>query len=256
MRSLPENSAQFRFYEELNDFLPPDRMKTSFAYRFNGNPAIKDPIEAIGVPHTEVDLILVNGNSVGFGHRLRDGDRVSVYPVFESLDISPIVKLREKPLRESAFVLDVHLGKLARRLRMLGFDTRYENNLDDPEIVALSLREKRIILTRDRYLLCARVVTHGYWIRSTDPEEQVVEVLNRFDLFGQIRPFHRCTVCNGLIRALEKSEIVDQLPPKTACYYDEFYRCGSCARVYWKGPHYQNMQVAIDRLLHHPGRMA
>ena len=175
--------AQFRFYEELNDFLFPSKKKTLFSYQFNGTPSIKDVIEGMGVPHTEVDLILVNGISVGFDYHLLHGDHVSVYPVFESLDISPIVLLREKPLRKSTFILDVHLGKLARSLRMLGFDSLYRNDYEDSEIISISVKEKRIILTRDQDILKRRAVTRGYLIRSTSLEEQIHEVLSRFDLF-------------------------------------------------------------------------
>jgi hypothetical protein len=137
--------ASFRFYAELNDFLPRAQRHTTFPYHFTGTPAVKDAIEAAGVPHPEVDLILVNGMSVAFDYPLRDGDRVAVYPVFESFDISPIVHLRPQPLRETKFILDVHLGKLAKHLRMLGFDTLYRNDYQDPDIIATALRERRII---------------------------------------------------------------------------------------------------------------
>ena len=177
--------ANFRFYEELNDFLPPENHKQSIAYRFGGQPAIKDPIEVLGVPHSEVDLILVNGESMGFDYKLQDGDRVAVYPVFESFDISPLQRLRPKPLRNTAFMVDANLGKLARRLRMLGFDAAYDNQLDDGEIVDIAAREKRIVLTRDRKLLFRKAVTHGYWIRSDDVDTQLKEVLQRLDLYNQ-----------------------------------------------------------------------
>ncbi|MBW2181498.1 MAG: twitching motility protein PilT, partial [Deltaproteobacteria bacterium] len=186
-----DNTASFRFYEELNDFLPPDKRKKVFDYRFNGNPAIKDPIEALGVPRTEVDLIIVNGKSVGFDHTLKNADLVSVYPVFESIDISPILKLRETPLRKSAFILATHLGKLAKLLRLLGFDAEYSKEDVDTEIIRKSIQEKRIILTRDRQLLQRKEITHGVCIRSTDQELQVKEVLKRFDLYSQIKEFHR-----------------------------------------------------------------
>ena len=148
-----DKAANFRFYEELNDFLPENKRKIEYSYAFYGTPAVKDAIEAEGVPHTEVDLILVNGKSVGFDYLLQHSDRVSVYPVFETLDISPVIRLREKPLRESKFILDVHLGKLTKLLRRLGFDSNYRNDYSDPEIVNISLKEKRIILTRDRGIL-------------------------------------------------------------------------------------------------------
>ncbi len=232
-----EHVAEFRFYEELNDFLKPEQRKRALACRFNGHPGIKDPIEALGVPHVEVDLIVVNGESVGFDYRLQDGDRVAVYPVFEGLDISPIVKLRDKPLRTVAFVVDVNLGRLARLLRLMGFDTLFSNAYDDDEIVRISEAQGRIALTRDRRLLCAKAVTHGYWVRSVWPSRQVEEVVRRFDLAGLIRPFSRCADCNGLIEPVAKAEVEDQLEPKTKKYYETFYRCPACGKVYWEGSH-------------------
>ncbi len=200
------------------------------------------------MPHTEVDLILANGTSVGFDYHLRNGDYLSVYPVFEGLNISNVVKLRSEPLRKGAFICDVHLGKCARMLRLLGFDTLYRNDYDDLMIISIAASRKRIILTRDRQLLHAGVVTHGYWIRSQQPEEQVQEVLDRFDLRGQIKPFRRCTVCNGLIHAVAKQEVLHLLEPKTKKYYFDFYRCDSCGKIYWEGSHLSRMQSLVDRL--------
>jgi uncharacterized protein with PIN domain len=239
---LAWHSAEFRFYEELNDFLPKPLRKRSFPARFRGSPAIKDTIEAQGVPHTEVDLILVNGESVGFGHRLRPGDRAAVYPVFESLDITPLLRLRERPLRRPAFVVDANLGKLSRRLRMLGFDTLYDRRYHDAEITDISARENRIVLTRDRRLLFAKRITHGYWVRSVAPDEQVREVLRRLDLSRDIRPLHRCIACNGILQPVAKEDILDHLEPKTRLYYDRFLRCGGCGRIYWEGSHVADMR--------------
>ncbi len=240
--------VEFRCYAELNDFLPPQRRQTPFLYRFDGAPAVKDAIEAIGIPHTEVDLILVNGEAVDFGHHLRDGERVSVYPVFESLDITPIIRLREQPLRVTRFVLDGHLGKLARRLRMLGFDALHRAGFEDREIVAISVEQRRIILTRDRALLKHGAVTHGYWLRSADPDEQAVEVLTRFDLFSRTAPFSRCLACNGRIEGVEKREIAHLLPLRTRRQHDEFHRCADCGKVYWKGSHYREMTALVEWL--------
>jgi len=244
-----QSTAQFRFYEELNDFLPEGCRKTDFQYAFFDKPSIKDAIEAIGVPHTEVDLILVNGRSVGFDYHLESEDRVSVYPTFESLDITPIIRLRALPLRSNKFIIDVQLGKLARLLRMLGFDTLYRNDYSDAEIIRISSREKRIIITRDKGILKNRSVTHGYWIRTASAESQVKEVLHRFDLIEQIRPFQRCIVCNGEISHIDKAEIIEELLPKTARYYDVFNRCVDCKKIYWKGSHYQKMEAWIERLV-------
>jgi len=240
--------TEFRFYEELNDFLPTDRKKCSFIYKYEGATSVKDAIEAIGIPHVEADLIIINGKSVNFTYRLTGGEHVAVYPVFESLDITPLVHLRPKPLRRSRFVLDVHLGALARRLRMLGFDCLYRNDYEDDEIADISVAEKRIILTRDRGLLKRGKVTRGYWVRSQIPEEQVEEILQRFDLYSQISPFNRCISCNGHLTPVAKTEILDQPEALTKRYYDEFYRCMECGRIFWKGSHYESMFRKIKKI--------
>jgi uncharacterized protein with PIN domain len=241
------HSAYFRFYEELNDFLHPSKHKKEFPYSFQGTPSVKHVIESIGVPHPEVDLILANGRSVDFGYRLRDRDRISVYPVFESLDISPVIRLRPEPLRKSTFVVDVHLGRLARMLRLLGFDTLYRNDYDDPEIVRIATEQNRIILTRDRNLLKAGVVSRGYWVRSDDVDNQLMEILRRFDLYSQIRPFKRCLRCNGPIEEKPKTEVFHLLEPKTKLYYGRFYQCRACEQVYWKGTHFDKLKEKIER---------
>jgi len=246
---LKPKLASFRFYEELNDFLAPGDCRRTLEYRFDGKPAVKDSIETLGVPHSEVDLIIVDGRSVGFDYPLAHGDRVAVYPVFESLDISSLQHLRPRPLRVTRFVVDVNLGKLARRLRMLGFDTRYGNRLEDREIVEIARRERRIILTRDRRLLFRKAVTHGYWVRSDDPATQVDEVLERMDLVAQVEPLRRCLECNGLIETVDREAVWSSLEPMTRRYYDSFYRCADCGKIYWEGSHVEHMNGAIRRLV-------
>lgn len=243
-----EYSAVFRFYEELNDFLPPHRRKRDHCYSFNGHPAIKDAIESQRVPHTEVDLIIVNGKSVGFNYQLMHGDRAAVYPIFEALDISPIVQLRDAPLRSTAFILDVHLGKLARILRLLGFDTLYRTDYDDPEIIRIALKEQRIILTRDRRLLHDRRITHARWLHSTNSEQQAREVIKRFQLENEIRRFVRCPVCNGPIESVAKKDVLDQLEPLTRKYYSDFFRCSDCRKIYWRGTHYERIIDKLDAI--------
>ncbi len=243
------NLVWFRFYEELNEFLPREMRKQLFSYSFNGTPSVKDAIEALGVPHSEVDLVIVNSFSVSFSYRLRDGDHISVYPVFETLDITPIVHLRAKPLRVSRFILDVHLGKLAKYLRLCGFDTFYSRDYSDMEIINLSKSEKRIIITRDIELLKNKKVTHGYWIRSQIPDIQLKEVFLRFDLKKQALPFSRCMECNGLLKDILKEDILDRLLPNTAKFFNNFRVCSECNRVYWEGSHYDKMKKYIDGLL-------
>jgi hypothetical protein len=181
--------AELRFYEELNDFLPEERRKVAFEVEVDRARSVKDAIESVGVPHTEVDLILVDGRSVDFAHLLRGGERVAVYPMFESLDIAPIVKLRPRPLRDPRFVADGHLGKLARDLRMAGFDTLYGNDWDDDEIVRLAAVQKRTILTRDKGMLRRGDVDRGYFVRATASAEQLPEVLGRLQLESLVAPF-------------------------------------------------------------------
>ena len=243
------NRAWFRFYEELNELLPSEKRKQLFPYLFNGTPSVKDAIEAIGVPHVEIDLILVNGRSVDFSYKLMNEDSLSVYPVFESFDITPVTHLREKPLRDLKFILDVHLGKLAKYLRLCGYDCCYRTDYNDQEIISLSLSDNRIILTHDVGLLKNSMVTHGYWIRSQYLIEQLKEVFQRFDLKKQISPFSRCMECNGLLTDVPKRDILDRLLPATREYYEKFKKCKCCDRIYWEGSHYERMRKYIDCII-------
>lgn len=245
--SAAEHSAQFRFYEELNDFLPAVRRQRAFEWRFRGTPAVKDTIEAIGVPHTEVDLVLVDGRSVGFGHRLHGGERVAVYPVFERLDIAPLIRLRPKPLRVTRFVADVHLGTLARHLRLLGFDTLWRNDLDDLTIITSAQAERRIILTRDKGILKDGRVTHGYWLRATDPLLQVEEVVRALQLGPEFAAYSRCLECNGLLRSISRAAAARAVPLQVLLVYRDFSRCAGCGRVYWPGSHCERLDGVIAR---------
>ena len=237
--------ASFRFYAELNEFLPRDRQYRILQICSNGRQSVKHLIESSGIPHTEVELVLVNGSSVDFSYLIQAGDRVAVYPVFESMDITPLLKLRPAPLREARFVLDGHLGRLAAYLRMLGFDTLYRNDYDDPELAQISAEQKRILLTRDRGLLKRSLVTRGYCLRTREPRRQLLDVMRRFDLLAQMRPFTRCIGCNGLLNAVDKEEIEDQLQPLTRKYYQDFSRCDHCGQIYWKGSHHERMLALL-----------
>jgi len=236
----------FRFYEELNDFLPEQFYKEIYPFSFSGTPSVKNSIETIGVPHTEVDLILVDGVSVGFDHILKGSEHVSVYPVFESIDISPIIRLRAKPLRKIHFVVDVNLGKLAKKLRLLGFDTYYRNNLNDDEIVKISISEKRIILTRDIGILKYGNVTHGFWIRSDDPKIQLDEVIERLQLKNLFKPFSRCSQCNGQLKRIKKELLKNRIPVDTLSYYKIFWECQGCRQIYWEGSHFDKINDWLE----------
>ncbi|WP_150048800.1 MULTISPECIES: Mut7-C RNAse domain-containing protein [Methylomonas] len=244
-----EHTAQFRFYAQLNDFLPLAKRQRSLDYRFNGFPGVKDPIEVLGVPHTEVGLLVVNGRIAGFDYRLQPGDRVAVYPAFSRFaqDL-PSVLRRPLPGRP-AFVVDVNLGKLPKRLRLLGFDCLYRNDYSDSEIAAIAASQQRIVLTRDRRLLFAKIIEYGYWVRAVEPERQLHEVLSRFDLYAGIDAFSRCLACNGLMEPVEKAEVLHDLQAKTQRYYQVFYRCSACRRIYWEGSHVAKMKQRLRNLI-------
>jgi uncharacterized protein with PIN domain/sulfur carrier protein ThiS len=247
-----QGRATIRFYEELNDFLPPHLRKETFSARFQPGDTVKALIESLGVPHTEVDLVLVNGESVGFQHRLRDGDRMAAYPVFESLEIGAVSRVRPVPLREPRFVLDVHLGRLARLLRMLGFDSAYSNTADDGSLAAVSCLETRIVLTRDRELLKRTSVSHGYCVRSADPTRQLLEVLRRFDLRDRIHPFSLCLRCNSQLGPVSRQEAAGRVPAYVLEHYREFRSCPECSRLYWRGSHWENMRNFLKERLDGP----
>jgi len=234
-------SAEFRFYEELNDFLAPERRNTAFPVPIDRGRSVKDAIESVGVPHTEVDLVVVDGASVAFEHVLRGGERVAVYPVFERLDIAPVVHLRPSPLREMRFVLDSHLGKLARHLRMAGFDSLWHNDYGDEEIAALSVAQKRVVLTRDKGLLKRRAVERGHFVRETESEKQFLEVVRAFQLERLLRPFARCRMCNSVLLEVSRESVHGRVPEKVWNAQVGFTECPDCGRVFWKGAHYERL---------------
>lgn len=241
--------AVFRFSAELNDFLPPSQRQVSFTHVFKERTSIKDMIESLGVPHPEVDCILVNSTTVDFSYLVQDGDHIDVHPISTPPEVTPLISVRPQLPNILHFVLDVHLGKLASSLRLLGFDTLYRNDYDDEELAKISACQQRILLTRDKGLLMRSLVIYGYYVRSTNPEQQVIEVLRRFNLFGKVLPFQRCTRCNGLLESVSKESILNQLPEKTRLEINEFHRCGGCSQVYWRGSHYERMQQFIDGVL-------
>jgi len=246
--------ATFRFYEELNQFLAPERRRREFSVRCASAATTKHMIEALGVPHTEVELILVNGESVGFERLLADGDRVAVYPTFEAFDVTPLLRLRERPLRVSRFVADAHLGGLAHLLRMMGFDTLYDNAFADDAIERLAAGEHRIVLTRDRELLKRSGITHGMYVRALRSTDQLREVFERLHLARAARPFTRCLHCNATLVAIAKSQALPALPPRVAAQFDRFSACEGCARVFWEGSHWRCMRELIDDVLAGDGR--
>jgi uncharacterized protein with PIN domain len=239
-------TAQFRFYGELNDFLPGERRQRALRHTYLDSAPVKDIIESLGVPHTEVHLILVNGISSGFSYTVQDGDSISVYPVFRRVDIGNLGRASPEPPGEPRFVLDIHLGRLAAYLRMMGLDALYEQAFGDEQLAALSREEDRILLTRDIGLLKRGAVRFGYFVRETNPRRQLAEVSARFRLERHVRPFSRCLRCNVPLRAAEKEEVAGRLPGRTRDLFHEFLSCPVCKRVFWKGGHYERMRRLID----------
>src|SRR5262245_49382964 len=227
----------FRFYAELNDFLTPEHRGRRFFHALREAAAVKDTIEALGVPHPEVELILVNGTPVPLSHLLRDGDDVAVYPAFAMLELEGLTRAAPPLPQPARFAIDAHLSKLAAWLRLAGFDATVDD--DDAELAAMSARDERIVLTRDVALLKRGVVRHGYWVRSTDPAEQLAEVVQRFHLADRLQPFTRCTRCNTPLRAVDAESVADRLLPCTRAAFSDFRECPGCGRVYWRGSHYE-----------------
>ncbi|MGB5963208.1 MAG: Mut7-C RNAse domain-containing protein [Coleofasciculaceae cyanobacterium] len=242
-------AIDFCFHAELNHFLPPNKKQVNFPYYFKERASIKDTIESLGVPHAEVEAIIVNGNAVDFSYIVKDDDNIQVYPISTSKEIFSSIYLRPQLPNILHFVLDVHLGKLAASVRMLGFDTLYRNDYDEQELAQISASEQRILLTRDKGLLMRSLVIFGYYVRATNPEQQIVEVLRRYNLFTKVIPFKRCIRCNGLLEPVEKELIIDQIPQKTRNTINEFHRCRECSQIYWRGSHYENMQKFIEEVL-------
>jgi uncharacterized protein len=242
-------TATFRFYEELNEFLAPPLRRREISCVCARAATAKHMIEALGVPHTEVELILVNGESAGFDRVLEQGDRVAVYPKFEALDVTPLLRVRPAPLRTIRFVADAHLGGLAHLLRLTGFDTLYDNHYADDEIEALAAAEGRIVLSRDRELLKRRTITHGCYVRALKPELQLRELFERLDLAGSARPFRLCLACNVPLRRIDKSDVLGRVPDGVLERHTQFVTCDDCKRIFWEGSHWKRMRALVDSLV-------
>lgn len=247
-------NVSLRFYAELNDFLPKEKRQKEIFRRYSQPIRLKRLIENHRVPMKSVELILVNGRSKGLAYVPKDGDSISVFPVFESLDISPCLKVRRLPLRHTKFVLDVHLGGLARYLRLLGFDCLYRDDFSDEQLVRISLMRRRILLSRDRRLIIRKELTHAQCIRSSRVKDQVREVLHRLDLKGAIKPFSRCLLCNTKVGTVRKRVVQNIVPRGVLERRNHFWKCPRCKRVYWQGSHFERMQKTIDELLSHDSK--
>lgn len=235
-----------RLYGDLAGLAPDADNEALVRVPVGGHRSVKDAVEATGIPHTEVDLLVVDGTVVDFTTQVGPGDRVAAYPPLHSLEVdSPI---RPDPLPEPCFVLDVHLGRLAGRLRLLGLDAEYRNDHDDAELARRAAQGPRWLLTRDRGLLMRAIVSHGYLVRTTDPDEQVLEVARRFHLTPHLAPFRRCTHCNGLLEDVDKQAIIHRLEPGTRRDHEDFRRCTGCGQLYWAGSHLPSIEAMLERV--------
>lgn len=243
------NRCRFRFYGNLNDFLPTAQHSRWIDYAFDGTVAVKHPIESLGVPHPEVEQILADGTPVDFAHHLHSGEDVLVYPMGFATPAPNTPALRPPLNRPARFVLDTHLGRLAAYLRMLGFDAEYRNDYHDVALADISASAERVLLTRDRGLLKRKIVVYGYCIRHAKPRTQLVSVVKRYGLTADARPWRRCVRCNGLLQPVDKADILDRLEPKTRLYYDEFQHCISCGQIYWRGSHHERMRSFLTGVL-------
>jgi uncharacterized protein with PIN domain len=241
--------ATFRFYAELNDFLTPEWRGREFSSPCARAATAKHMIEALGVPHTEVDLVLISGESADFDQLLKDGDRVAVFPRFRELDVSPLLRIEPFPSGNIRFIADAHLGGLAHLLRMAGFDTLYNNHFQDSQIEDIARLEGRIVLTRDRELLKRRSVIHGCYLREIKPAHQLLEIFARLSLARHATPFTLCLECNAPLRSTGKGEVLERLPPSVRERFDRFSTCDVCGGVFWEGSHWQRMRKLLDRAM-------
>jgi len=236
-----------RLFGELNYFLKDNQIFREIS--FKDRQTIKDILEGIKIPHTEVYLILKNNQAIDLDYLVQDGDLISVYPVFKDIDIEDSIStIRKKYDLYPKFIADAHLGKLVNYLRILGFDTLYYNDYGDKYLAQKSKEENRILLTRDHGLLMRKVVKFGYFIHEDKPKKQLQEVINRYDLIKYISENSRCPKCNSNLEHIEKEKIIERLEPKTKKYYNEFYICPSCDQIYWKGSHFKRINKMVEKI--------
>lgn len=241
-------SSTFRFYGDLNHFLPANRRQQAIVRPFRSAASVKDMIEALGVPHPEVALVVVDGEPVGFDHLVTGGERIAAYPRFESVALPAGMRLDPDLPEEPGFVLDRHLGTLARYLRLLGSDAAYRNDYEDEELARTSAREGRVLLTRDVGLLKRSIVERGYCLRENNPRLQAVEVARRFGLGRSATAFRRCLACNALLEPVDRDAVAGRVPPRSWRRHNEFRICPGCGRIYWKGTHYDRLSRLVDEL--------
>ena len=237
---------RLKFHGDLPFFLGTKTRRETVERALREKTSVKDVIESCGVPHPEVDLILVDGQPLDFHHTLRTDADVDVYPVGSSC--THFEKHRLQVSHITHFIVDGHLGTLTRNLRLLGFDIAYDRKAHDQQLLSVMESENRALLTRDRRLLMHAVVQTGYSPRSQNAHEQTIEVVRRFDLFDLIAPFTRCLRCNASLQKVAKADVIEKLEPLTKIYYEEFRRCIGCGQIYWAGSHFSKLQERLEEI--------
>lgn len=238
---LSEN-IKLDFSPKLDFFLVEKFKGKSIELPFRENQTYKHIIESLGIPHTEIGQITIKNQVIDINSISRRGDHVKILSVLDG-------ERSGNRIIGPRFILDNHLGKLSRYLRMLGFDCLYDNQCEDKILALRSHEENRILLTRDRRLLMRSIVESGYCIRSFEPVYQLQEVVGRFELRQQIQLFGRCPICNSEIVEIPKDMIVDRLEPLTRKYFSEFKICKACGKIYWKGSHIKKILEILEPIL-------
>ena len=228
-----DETATVTVAEDLLWLLPARGRQGPVTVRVDGVSSILDVVESLGVPRTEIGRFRANGSAVTSGYRPGNGDRLFVE--------SPV---RPQVIPDQRFLLDVHLGSLARRMRLLGIDTAYQNAADDPELVEQAIAEKRVLLTCDRGLLRRRALPSGALVRGQRVDDQLADILDRFALTPA--PWTRCPACNGLLRTASVEEVAPLIEPGTLRTYQEFHRCQACGKPYWRGAHAEQLSRVVN----------
>ena len=240
-------AVALNFHGDLFVFLKREERNRSVRRVLSHKASVKDVIESCGVPHTEVDLVIVNGGPVDLSFQLSVDSALDIFPVSAPGELFPDYRLQTR--NEVAFVADGHLGKLTRDLRLLGIDVSYRCDVRDSELLVTMVQERRTLLTRDRRLLMHRVVQTGYYPRSQDSIEQTLEVIKRFNLADKLAPFQRCLRCNERLSVVSKEAVLEKLEPLTRLYYDEFRHCPKCGQTYWRGSHFDCLQNRVQAII-------
>jgi uncharacterized protein with PIN domain len=241
--------ARFRFYAELNELIAPINRYREVERHCPPGATVKHMIEVFGVPHTEVEWVIVNGQAADFNYRMHDRDHVAVHPASVAPEIAHTIRLPGRPLRGVRFIADAHLGQLAKRLRILGFDVLYDNAYHDRDLADIFIRDDRIVLTRDRSVLIQKTILRGCFLHSKTSNDQVREVLARCHAVDALHPFTRCLECNGALLDVDKQKVAHLLPERSGEAFDHFRQCKNCGKVYWGGSHKRQMQEWVARIL-------